>query len=418
MNIEKPLHRNRDFMLLIVGKIVSNIGNALFQVAVIWHIMSIVSESESGMALAIFSACSAIPLVIFAPFTGVIADKMNRKVAIVGSDICRGILLLLLIVANNYSFYPLTSLYVTVFIMMFFSTLFSSAVTAVIPNVVPESQLMKANAINGVVLQLMYVIGAALAGFIYSWVGMNGILLIDGVTFILSGVSELFIRIPSVKRSLTVAKQSFMQDFKDGLKYMMNKKMMLHLGLVAIVLNFLANPLFAVLLPKIVKYDLARSAADFGILESFFSVGAIIGMLIITRIPKFDSYFGFVFKSLFIQSIAIGSLAIPAFLAVSGIISSQVGFIMMISIALVMAVMNAFVNVPIQTLFQTLVDDEMRGRFNGMFLTIVQGLVPVGLALYGMLSVSISNWLLVLITGGLLIVTTLSMLFSKELREI
>ncbi len=417
MKNNDSIYKNKDFMLLIIGAIVSNLGNALVQVAIVWHIISVVSEKESGSALAIFSAVAAVAMILFAPFTGVLADKINRKLAIVGSDIIRGLLLLLLIIANKFSFYPLMSLYVIIFIMTFFSTLFSSAVNAVIPNIVKEDQLIKANAVFGLSKELMIVIGAAIAGFIYHLLGINGILLIDGISFILSGISELFITIPNVKRAIAAEKTSFIKDFKDGIRYIKSKKALLHLGIIAIGINFVGNPIYAVIIPKIVKYDLLRTAKDFGVLESVLSIGAILGMIIISRFGHIKKYFKILFSGLISQCIISILLGISILFAVKGVITLDTGFILMLIIAVFIAMISAFVNVPIGTMFQVFVEDEMRGRVTGMFGTLVQAMVPVGLGIYGILSGIYPNWVIVIGSSIIEILIISTMLFSKEIKN-
>jgi len=141
------LLKNRNFMLLFIGQVVSNLGNAVFSIAVVWYIMSLVGENDSGAYIGIFGMCTLIPFIVFGPISGVYVDKIDRKKIIVGTDVIRGLIMIALMILMYIDFYPLVSLFVLTIISVIFGTFFNPAVNASIPNVVDEEQLIRANSL-------------------------------------------------------------------------------------------------------------------------------------------------------------------------------------------------------------------------------------------------------------------------------
>ena len=90
------LFKSKDFMLLLLGQLASNIANAVNNAAVAWYIMSTIGESNSGKYIAILGACNIIPSIIFGPIAGVFVDRFDRKKIIYGTDFARGVLFLVL----------------------------------------------------------------------------------------------------------------------------------------------------------------------------------------------------------------------------------------------------------------------------------------------------------------------------------
>ena len=211
--ITNSVFRNRNFMLLLIGQLVSNLGNAIHSVSVVWYILNMVGEGKSGIFIASFTMCTLVPAIIFGPISGVYVDKLDRKKIIWGTDLIRGSLILVLGILTYYKVFPLTALFVITALSSFFGTFFNPAVDSSIPNIVDEKNLMTANSVNGMSRQLVFIFGAAIAGFLYYSIGIVGIFIVNGISFILSGISEMFIKLPSNKTdSESVKKIDFWSD--------------------------------------------------------------------------------------------------------------------------------------------------------------------------------------------------------------
>ncbi|MEC9488476.1 MAG: MFS transporter, partial [Halanaerobium sp.] len=258
----KPnLLKNKDYILLFIGGLVSRIGNGIHNIALVWYVLDVSgSATTTGTILLI----STLPGVIFGPFSGVIADRINRKFLIVGMDIIRGLVAIWLgwmVYTGAASFFHLG---LATVLMAICGSLFNPAVTATIPNIVADCNLQKANSAEHFSVNITQIIGAAIGGVLIAVVGVSGVFILNGISFLLSAFSELFIAVPPLVRKAAEAKVTFIHDLKVGASYLLQRKDLIALFAVAIILNFLSTGLFVIGFPYVFKEMLAVSSKLFG----------------------------------------------------------------------------------------------------------------------------------------------------------
>ena len=389
MNAEtrKSIYRNKDFLLLMQGKFVSNLGNAIHRIAVIWYIISLVGEGKSGLYLALFSGCALIPIIFMGPLSGVYVDRINRKFIIVGSDILSGCLLLLLALFSYIDFFPFLNLFAISTLCALLGAFFNPAASAVLPSIVRAENLIKANSYDGMILRITLIIGAAIAGLLYHKLGIIGIFCLNGVSFILSGISEMFINIPRLKTSKNKKEHHFWREFKEGIHFIKNDKSLYILLIYSLLASFLIAPVFIIILPQVIKFTLKLSVVNLGQLESIASLGALLGMIIIAKIPnKLNLYCKLFGISIFIRPLVLtifGCFIIPA---VIGLYSTYTTFYILCFIIFIIMILCSIIGVPMQTAFQNKTPDKMRGRFFSIYSTAMACSVPLGNAIIGFLS--------------------------------
>lgn len=415
----KNIFRNTNFMLLLTGQIVSNLGNSIFNVAVSWYIMSLLAENNPGLFMAIYGLCTLIPTLIFGPLSGVFVDMHSRKQIIVGTDIIRGLLMLFLALLTYLEIIPLIMLFTVTILNAFFGTFFNPAVFSSIPNLVKKDHLLKANSLNGISMQLSNIIGAAISGFLYYFFGIIGVFMINGISFILSGIWEAFIKMPKTNTQKTdKAKTHFWTDFKEGIHYIKQQKPLLILVGLALIINIIFSPVFSILIPKSIKFILGMTAKELGILESIMPIGAILGMALMTfKTLKIKNY-KLLVNCTIVQGISISLFGVPLILFSMSYIGNNVVLIIFCGLSLILGISSALLKTPIHTAFQRLVDDEYRGRFFGIFTTLTQGTIPLGLVLFGILSDSVQLSTLFIVAGVIITALGVSILKFPELKEL
>ncbi|MBM7615469.1 MFS transporter [Alkaliphilus hydrothermalis] len=382
---QESIFQNKSFMLLLMGQIVSNLGNAVHSVAVSWFIMNTVGKELSGTYMGIFGACVLIPYIICGPLSGVYVDRISRKKIIVGTDLIRGSLIVLLGGLVYLNIYPMISLFTITFLSALFGSFFNPAVDASIPNIVAEKDLTQANSLNGMSRQLTWIIGGAISGFLYYKLGIIGIFLVNGISFILSGISETFIKLPHVKKESNES-SSFWSDFKGGVKYVKNQKTLMRVMVFSLVLNFIYSPIFQIVFPKTLKFTLDMGAREYGILQSLFPVGAMLGMVALSSFKVLQDNHRVVKLAILIQSIFFIGFGIPIISTMLDHLGNSNVYILYCILAVLLMICNAFINIPFFTALQKKVPDEYRGRFFGLLNTLSQGIVPIGLGFYGFIS--------------------------------
>ena len=141
-------------------------------------------------------------------------------------------------------------------------------------------------------------------------------------------------------------------------------------------------------------------------------------MVIISLMNKNKDWYKIVMYSLVIQRVLVMLYGIPILPNVYERLNNEIIFIIFCIIGLLLTIFNALVNVPIYTAFQKLVPDEYRGRFFGVLGTATQGIVPVGLAVMGIVSDKFSSSIIFIFSGIVCTIMSLIMLRVPEIKEI
>ena len=409
----KSIWRNKDFLLLFSGGLVSRIGNGIHSIALVWFILEL---TGSGTTTGTMLVLSTLPAVLIGPFGGLIADRINRKLLIVGNDFLRGFIVLGLgwtIYSGQASFYLLG--FATVLISIS-GAFFNPAVSAVFPNLVSTENLEKANSLENISMNFTQIIGAAIGGILIGTLGISGAFFFNGISFILSGISELFINIPPVSQEAD-SKESFLADFKYGLEYLTGRKEILGLFIIFLFLNFLYNGLFAVGLPFVYNQVLEVNGLLFGLAKSIFPVGAIIGSILINYIA-IDNNIKFLGKTLTAQSSLLVMMGLPLSYFVLDSFPSINIYIVLKVLLLGIGILNAMVNIPIITIFQKMIPDNLRGRVFGLLGSLTQGLTPVSMGLMGILFDRFSPNILFIVPGILAMIISFSVIHISAFQEI
>ncbi|TDJ29337.1 MAG: MFS transporter [Gammaproteobacteria bacterium] len=403
---------NRDFLLLWQGQTVSAVGTSLFQIAILYWLME---TTGSATIMGLVSMLGALPGVILGPFGGAIADRFSRKKLIVLGDAILGLSMLSLAVpffliegAIQLKIVWIIAVSMLVGIVGAF---FRPAVTASIPSLVPFGRLNAANSMNAFSMSSSMALGQAAGGVLYRILGAPMLIFINGISYLLSALSEVFIRIPqqqpeAIKSSRELGR-AFIEDIRVGLKYVWNKVGLRNMMAAFALLNFVMAPL-GVLLPILLDKWLLLPPDWFGYLMAAMGVGSLFGMMFAGMV-RIDGVGRFVciLSALYAMSLAnlVFGFATNPFLLIAANMMS--GFFMGILI------------VSFTTLMQATTPDELRGRVSSVMMTVMMGTVPLARGLAGVLADLVDqNIPLLFISAGTISGTLVTVIaFNKPFRE-
>lgn len=403
---------NKDFVLLWQGQTVSGIGMSLFQIASLYWLLE---ETGSATTMGLVAMMGALPGVILGPFGGAIADRFSRKRLIVVGDLILGLSMLSLAVPffllEGALEVKIVWLVVVSMLIGIVGAFFRPAVTASIPNIVPLSKLHAANALTSMGMTASMAIGQAIGGVLFRVLGAPVLILINGVTYLLSALSEVFITIPQQKpESLTSwgeLARAFWQDIKIGLRYVWNKRGLRNMILAFAMLNLVTAPL-GVLMPILLKEWLQLPSDWFGYLMAAMGVGNVIGMSF-AGMTNIDGRTRFLWAvaSLYAMSLAnfvFGLATNPYFLVGANFLSGIFLGVLMVSFT---------------TLMQASTPDEIRGRVSSVMMTVIMGSVPIAMGFAGILAdlVDQNIPLLFIAAGSLSFVLVTAMALNRPFRE-
>jgi len=411
------LLRNKDFTLLILGKFVSLIGSVMQSFALSLYVLKI---TGSGSAFASVMAVSILPKLILGPICGVFADWFDRKKIIVYLDFLSGVLVLGLYAISITIGVQLIHIYIMVIVMSIISSLFNPAISSAIPSIMKKEELIDANSLNSMTMTIGNLMGPILAGIIYGVFGLPFTLLLNGISFILSAVSELFINLPNnncQKKDFSYRK--FTKDFGEGIRYIRSKSILSKLLICAFVINFAFNPMFSIGLTFISKMILRVGDFQYGVLQTVVVAGSLIGTLMAGKISrKFKLtkifYSGILFCGILVSLIAVNSTSVFLNLFSSNVIP----FITLTAICMLIIAGVSVINIAMLTLNQREIPNELIGRVSSVWSTIAMGAIPLGQIFLGMLYDKLPSFVPALLTAVVLIITAICLMISLPKENI
>lgn len=225
------LRRNRDFRLLWLGQVVSQLGDWFDTIALFTLVLRL---TGSGSAVALVLVTRFLPSVVLGPLSGVFADRFNRRTLMIVSDAARALVVLGFLFVRRPEHVWLV--YVLTVLQLGLSSFFEPARSAAIPSIVRERELVTANALSSVTWSAMLTLGAAFGGPVTAWFGTDAAFVIDSLTYVLSALLIASLRLPRrpprEKRKLTLSKALGVSDTLEGLRYVRNRPRVLALLLV------------------------------------------------------------------------------------------------------------------------------------------------------------------------------------------
>lgn len=379
------LFKNRNYALLFTGNLVSQIGSAFYNFGISWFILS---YTESTFQAGLYLGFSGLMQVVLVPFLSVYADRWHKGRILVFTDWIRGLSIILaggILWAFEASWIVLTTLYVTALIIAVNQALFAPAVSAIIPEIVPDEDLQQAYSLNSFVGSIQQLAGVLLAGILYAVLGIVGIFLVNGLSFIVSGISELWIRLDDhVKPAKSDFKQ-YLKELQEGVLYLKERRGLMGLLLLIILLNFSIAPVFSNIHPFLFNLVLNQSPVHLAGVSVLFSVGAIaggisVGTLGLSVTIKRSMRGGLIITyALFIvHHVLIGLIFYQT-------ISYAFFYLSFLTVAFWLACVNMWINVPFNTGLTRIIDPPMRGRVMGLIATVAQGLIPLSMLITGAL---------------------------------
>ena len=370
---------NRNYLLLWQGQSVSRIGNQAFAVGMLYWILE---KTGSATLMGTLAALAAIPGVLLGPIAGTIADRRSRKAIIVGTDLVNGLVVTAFALFMLYVPAPvklqLTFLFAVSIFLATTTTFFRPAISAALPELVPKERLTTANSLGQLSRQLTVLVGQGAGGVIYAVLGAPILFLIDGLSFLFSSFSELFIRIPQhipeKSKSLKEELQQFKEGLRVGLRYVWNTRGIRTMMFASSFLAFLTAPVL-ILLPVFVRKYLGAGPEAYGFLLASYGLGTMLGYL-------FAGILGLQGKTR-ARVLIVLMFTEAASYAVLGMMRSVPPAL---AFAVVGGALDGFVIVNLTTILQLTTPSEIRGRVFGLLGTISSGLAPIGMGLAGVVA--------------------------------
>lgn len=397
MNMRKE---KMNCILFSLGKFVSIFGASIYSFAIGLYVLEI---TGSGLSFALSLIISIIPMIIINPFAGVIADKFDKKMIVVSMDMLNGVLLIFLYIISGIYGLSLKMIYISTFITTIFTTIFGTTMEAAIPNVVSEDMLMNINSISKIIDSISSILGPMVGGIVFSFIDIRYFILFNGISFMLSGISEIFIDFKYNYNGENESgnKINFARDIRSGLEYILNRENIIGVFGVLVSLNFFMGFSVVIPLPYIVNNVLILGSKSLGIIQSATPLGMIIGAIMVKDVMRRFSYKKILTYANLALSICMILLGIPIFFK-NAIFNNNIHVVYYSIVMIIFGATISFIDIPIIHLVQRLVPDEYRGRVFSIGISIAKIILPIGLLLSGFLLNRIPSYIITTLGGVLL----------------
>lgn len=391
---------NPNFLLLWFGQLVSAIGDNFYAIALGFWILV---ETGSTALMGSLMAASVLPRILISPFAGVIVDRVNRKWILVLMDAIRGVCIVFLGIAAFSGFIRIWMVFAAGILLGACSAFFNPAVSSSVPDIVPKKMLVKANSVFSLVQTGSGIIGNAGGGFLYQLLAAPLMFLVNGISYIGSAISEVFIKIPVVHHN--VERPHFFEDMKSGYRFVWKFSVLRYLILLASILNFLATMGFILVLPLFQQTE-SLGPGRYGLIMAFVTAGLTAGYLLgtIVDIKPEQRYKVFI----------VSGIMMPVLLAIFPLL--KILFIMAV-VAFLAGIGNALINVFINSTLQLTVPQDKRGKVFSLLNSVSMGLTPLAMALGGVLAEFIPVRLLISGSFVLCLFFFLPLMFMRGFRD-
>src|SRR5215831_10949467 len=352
--------RHRNYRLFFWGQLVSLVGTWMQQTAMSWFVYEI---TDSKLLLGIVAAMGSAPMMLSSIWGGSLADRHPKRYILLGTQTAQMICAFLL-AGGVWAGFATPSFIIVIAalngVAMGFDMPARQSFTV---EMTSREDLLNAISLNSSIVNGARVVGPSVAGLLIGWVGVAMCFFLNGLTFVAVITGLLMMRLPPFQRPVHALSAS--EHAWNGIVYSLK-----HQRVRTILLLFLAVGVFGwsygVLMPAFARDVLGRGANGYGILMSASGTGALIGALVVATYGHLFTPRRLALGGIWIFSIALFALSLSrnfygslAFLLVAGF-----GMLLFFSTS--------------NTVLQTIVPDEMRGRVMGVWSLVFGAMIPLG----------------------------------------
>ena len=373
---------SKDFTLVVIGQIISLFGNATIRFALPLYLLNLTGSSALYGTV---TACAFIPAILLSPIGGIVADRVNKRNIMVILDFFTAAVILAFFLSMN-EVNLISLLTVTLMLLYGIAGAYQPSVQASIPALVNQENFMAANSIINTINSFASLIGPVLGGVLYSVYGLEPVLWVCMVCFLMSAVMEIFIKIPFRKQvSDGGILKTARTDFAESIRFICKEKPVIGKTLLVICgINLFLASMIIVALPYLVTEVLNIEASQanrlYGFAEGALAAGGLTGGI---------------GAGIFANKLEIhksGSLVIACALCVFPISaalvlfsSGMINYIIITVCCFAIMMFSTIFTVQMMSFVQAETPQNLIGKVIAVILTISMCAQPLGNAFYGVL---------------------------------
>jgi len=356
---------HRDFRLLWSGAFLSNVGTWVHTTALLWYVHTL---THSNAWVGAVNLASFLPILLFVLYAGSLADRVDRRKLIIATQVVMMLAALGLAIATSLGQHSL-ALIMALTIGMGVAFVFNfPAWRAMVPDLVPPEDLLNGVALDAAQFNMARFVGPALGAIIIQFWSVSGAFYINAASFLAVIAALLLIRARPVVG--TTHASSTRSHIKEGFTYLRANVWAVKLLLVLMV-EAVFGISTVVLLPSVSGDVLHGGSLLYGLLVGAIGLGAVVGAPLVTWLNRRYKERDLIKVSLAAFSVVLMVLAISKNEALTIVMAFFIGVTFLMASA------------SINTVLQSRVERNMRGRIMSFYILVFQGTSPLGGLLLG-----------------------------------
>ena len=238
---------NKDYILMLQGNAVSAIGDVLYSVAIGYWVYE---KTGSSALMGIMSSISMFMVMFVSPFSGSIVDKCSRKAIIVGMDALRGLIMRIVGALAFTDKLSVPIVLAAAFLASACSVFFSPAVSTLMLDIIPHDDMVRGQSVHSGITSFINLVGKALSGALVAFLGVPLIIVINGISYLFSAATEVFIHVPkTVQQGAKVTVSGILRDFGLAIREIFGSRFLRLFVPCALILNLLGAGPMTLMLP-------------------------------------------------------------------------------------------------------------------------------------------------------------------------
>jgi DHA3 family macrolide efflux protein-like MFS transporter len=393
----RPIMR-RDFGLLWLGETVSQVGDSLNRVALLWFVYQ---TSHSTLRMSLVGVLQTLPPLVIGPLIGAYLDKVRKRPVLIAVSLARALLVSMIPLLHAAHLLGVGLLYLIVLTLSVIGTAAGPALLTAVPLLVAPGDLAAANALIQGTATLGVLVGPTIAGLGISLFGISKVLYLDAASFVAFAGCVWLARIPEGAAGPRVPWRfrELAGDLRTGVAFLLRRQTgILSLTMVASVQNLGASA-FIIMLPAFVHEDFLASSLWLGTLWSALGVGMLLASLSITLLGAHR-----IVRLLRIALLALvlGGISIAALRFVKVKVAAA-------SLMVVIGWSSAAFNPVIISIVQRSTPVGLRARILTTFNSANMAAVAAGMLFFGWAAEHVSSGLAMTGIGGILLVSAVAL---------
>ncbi|PKI21506.1 MFS transporter [Staphylococcus succinus] len=398
MKTSNKLIFNRTFMLMLLAGIFAMIGFSTILTTITWYA---VKELKSSMALGYILVAATVPRLIMMTFSGMVADKFKKTTIMYYSNIAEALVLVILyflIINDQLSLVPLMIL------AAFFGMLdafFGPASTSLIPKVVEQFQLQRANSLFQGGTQISFIFGPIIAGIVMEHYSIATSFYLALIFVFLSAI---FVFPPLIKETSAVehSNNTPVTDIIEGFRYVKSSRFLITGIIILITANFFGLGALSVGIPILVEAS-GGTPINLTYLQSSLGVGMLTGTALLSAIT-------------FKKGRGKITLFTLLFMLVLFLVFTQVNAVIwQVLLLFLIGLTYTIVYIPFITMAQEFSDEKVTGRVMSLIFLAMTGFDPISYVLIsGLNTMNISIFSVLAISASVSLVVWVFILFNSK----